>query len=137
MVLLYAFGAFDPCVANDHCRGDTIAASFSPANLLPVLGIFVLNFTHQHVSSRIVDLSGQKKKQQKRSRCLHFFRTIINYRTNTTTPFSEPFHCVQRAARSQFNSCKYYYSNHIGLLLAVLSPFVARSVLDLWILHLS
>ncbi len=57
MVLLHAFGVLDPCHGKHTCRGDIIAASFSPSRVLPVLSLFVLNFTCQHVSIAIVQFT--------------------------------------------------------------------------------
>ncbi len=73
MVLLHTFGVLDPCTGKDICRGDIIAASFAPTKVLPVLSIFVLNFTCQHVSNRIVGLDSHNNNNKGR---LLFFRNI-------------------------------------------------------------
>ncbi len=73
MVLLHAFGVLDPYAGKDIDRGDIFAASFAPTNVLPVLSIFVLNFTCQHVSNRIVGLASHNNNNKGR---LLFFRNI-------------------------------------------------------------
>ncbi len=50
IVILNAVRVLDPFGGDDVCHGEIISASFAPSHVLPVLSIFVLSFTCQHVS---------------------------------------------------------------------------------------